>query len=284
HAALTGRAHPGRVSDRPPGIIVRALHGTRAVDRRGQRRPGAGSYRWCQLEAPTRRANSSAPRLRRGASERGGLGGPSRPPFESVPEVGARVDRLPLDQNLVVQVRAGRAAGVAGPADDGATLDTVAGLDVSPREVTIDALDVLAVVEHDGDPVFLVGSGDRHDATGRSADRRAVLGADVQAAVELVPRRPRRLAHAELGVDGPPDRPPRRQRGEPFPRLPEEPVERLEAVALLGHRLGQTLELVARRELASHAVDAEGATTDRAIAAAGLELGAERLPDPRVKI
>src|SRR5262250_56450 len=35
---------------------------------------------------------------------------------------------------------------------------------------------------------------------------------------------------------------------------------------------------------ARHSVDAEGATTDRAIAAAGLELGAERLPDPRVKI
>ena len=40
-----------------------------------------------------------------------------------VPEVGARVDRLPFDHDLVVQVRSRRAAGVAGVADDGATHD-----------------------------------------------------------------------------------------------------------------------------------------------------------------
>src|SRR5262252_3390396 len=210
----------------------------------------------------------------------GGLGGPlEAPQSKLIPEVGAGVDRLPLNQDLVVQVRAGRAARVAGPADDGASVDTVADPDVRLREVAIDALDVLAVVEDDRDAVFLVRPRNRHDAAGRGADRRTVVCADVEAAVELAPRRPRRLPHPELGVDGPADGPTRRQRGERLARLRDEPVERLETVALFGNALGQPLELVPRRELTGHPVDAERAATDRAIAAAGLQLGTERLPD-----
>ena len=183
-----------------------------------------------------------------------------------------------------MEVRAGRAAGVAGPANDGAAVDPVARLDVRLREVTVDALDVLAVVEDDRDPVFLVRPGDRHDTTGRSADRRAVLGADVETAVELGPRRPRRCPHAELGVDGAADRPPRGQRRKRLARARDEPVERLEALALLRHAVGEALELVPRRELAGHAVGAERATTDRAVATAGLQLRAEWLPDSRVQL
>src|SRR5437899_6373603 len=63
-----------------------------------------------------------------------------------------------------------------------------------------------------------------------------------------------------------------------------EPVERLEALALLRHALREALELVPRREPASHAVRAKRATADRAVATAGLELRAERLPDPRVEV
>src|SRR5215831_18546507 len=126
---------------------------TRRANSRSATAP-PGRFRARGLGGPSRPrtccANSRSATAPPGRFRARGLGGPSRPPFESVPQVGARVDRLPLDQNLVVQVRAGRAAGVAGPADDGATLDTVAGLDVRLREVAIDALDVLAVVEHDG--------------------------------------------------------------------------------------------------------------------------------------
>src|SRR6266566_6014345 len=101
------------------------------------------------------------------------------PPSCLIPEVRAGVDRLALDHDLVVQVRAGRAAGVPGPADHGAALDPVTRLDVRLREMAVHALDVLAMVEDDRDAVFLIGPGDRHDAASRSADGRAVLCADV---------------------------------------------------------------------------------------------------------
>jgi len=77
HAALISRARPGCVPDRPPGIIVRALHGTRAVDRWGQRRRDLGSYRWRQLEAPhlTRTAPGRSRRPSYDSPDRSGGGG-----------------------------------------------------------------------------------------------------------------------------------------------------------------------------------------------------------------
>src|SRR3989442_8003435 len=130
----------------------------------------------------------------------------------SVPEVGARVDGLAADQDLVVEVGAGRAAGVAGPGDEAAALDALAGLDVEAREVAVERAHVLAVVEDDRGAVFLMRAGEDHGAVGRGVDRGAALGADVHAAVELEPGGPRGVARAELGVHGAADRPARRQR------------------------------------------------------------------------
>src|SRR5207244_4824727 len=80
------------------------------------------------------------------------------------------------------------------------------------------------------------------------------------------------------------DRPARRQRHQRPARARHEPVERLEALALLRHALREALELVSRRQPAGHAVGSERATADRTITTARLELGAEGLPDSRVEV
>src|SRR5206468_6156875 len=113
------------------------------------------------------------------------------PDVQLIPEVRARIDGLTLDQDFEVEVRAGRAPRVAGPPDDGATLDPVARLDVRPREMTVDALDVLTVVEDDRDAVLLVRPRHGDSPTRRRAHGGAVLGANVETAVELRPLRPR---------------------------------------------------------------------------------------------
>src|SRR5262245_46440866 len=136
-------------------------------------------------------------------------GAASLPPIlDLIPEIGAGIDRVALDQDLVVQMRAGGASGIAGPPDDRTALDTLARLDVQPREVAVETLEVLAVVEDDGDAVLLVRARHCDRAGGRRAYGRAVLRADVDAAVELGALRPRRLPHPVLGVDGAAHRPP----------------------------------------------------------------------------
>src|SRR5439155_6643016 len=84
-----------------------------------------------------------------------------------------------FDQDLVVQMRPGRPPRVARPPDHGAALNSIADLHVRLREMSIDALDVLAVIDYDRDPVLLVCPCDGDGAAGGSADRSPELGADV---------------------------------------------------------------------------------------------------------
>src|SRR6185369_15325743 len=71
-----------------------------------------------------------------------------------VPEELARVHRLSVDLDLVVQVRAGGAAGIPGERDDLAPLDALALLHSDLLEMPVERAQVVAVVEDDGGAVL----------------------------------------------------------------------------------------------------------------------------------
>src|SRR4030095_13092225 len=217
-----GQRGRGRYSGTAP-----LLPGHRQADSGGRPTPGPGRRALLLPGAPGGVQRNLA-RLHRQNLEAG---------VRLVPEIGAGIDCLSLDQDLVVQVRAGGASRVAGPPDDRSSLDALTRLDVQSREVAVEALDVLSVVQDDGDAVLLVRARHRDRAGGRRAHRRAVLRADVDAAVELGALRPRRLPHAVLGIDGAAYRPARRQRRQRLAGPRHAPVEGPPAVALLGHAL-----------------------------------------------
>src|SRR3990167_2190629 len=128
-----------------------------------------------------------------------GAGGPAA---RSVPEVGAGIHGLALHEDLVVEVGPGGPPGVAAEPHQRAPLDPVARLHVHLGEMAVDAADVLAVVEDDGDAVLGLGARERDGGRGRRLYRRAALRADVEPAVELAGAGPGREPQAELGVDG----------------------------------------------------------------------------------
>src|SRR3954453_20721888 len=85
-------------------------------------------------------------------------------------EVRARVDRLALDPDLPVQVRARGVAGAADEADDLAARDLVAHLDVERALVTVERAQGVAVVDHGAVAVAVLDVGDDDDAVGRGPD------------------------------------------------------------------------------------------------------------------
>src|SRR5919106_841329 len=173
---------------------------------------------------------------------------PGGPPWQSIPKVRARIDGPTADQDLVVQVRARGAPGVAGVADERPTLHALARLHAELRQVAVEGADVLAVVDDDRRPVILRVAGVDHGPRRRRVDRCTARGPDVDAGVELALVRPGRLPVAEFGVHGAPHGPPRGQRGQRPAGARHELLERAQALGLLTHRLAQEVELVAGRQ------------------------------------
>src|SRR5947207_7409250 len=115
----------------------------------------------------------------------------TKSPSELFEEVRARVDGLTLHQNFVVQVRTGRTAAVAGEPERRPGNDALTDGDADLREVAVHALDVVAVIDRHRVPVFRLPAGEADAAARRGADRRAALGTNVHAGVELLVTRPR---------------------------------------------------------------------------------------------
>src|SRR6266571_3796034 len=157
-----------------------------------------------------------------------------------------------------MQVRTRRPSGVARVADQRATIHLLPPLHRRLREMPVERTDVVPVVEDDRDAVLGLGACEGDRAGRGRLDRRAALGADVDAGVVLGGGHPGGLPMAELGVHGAAHGPARRQRGEP-------------------------VELVARRESRGRLVGERGAA-DTLVAPAGPELGPEGLPNPRVQL
>src|SRR5436189_3908445 len=175
--------------------------------------------------------------------------GARSPRPELVPEVRARVDGVTLHENFVVEVRARGAPGVAGVRDHLTPLDALAVLHEGLREVAVERADLLAVVDDDRNTVLRLRAGEEDRAARGRADRRAGLGVDVDAAVELGDSRPRREAVAELGVDAAAHGPARRERGQRLPGARHQTVQGAEVLALLRHGLREASQLVLRRDL-----------------------------------
>src|SRR5205809_7660848 len=98
-----------------------------------------------------------------------------------------------------MQVRARRAPGVAGVRQQRTALDLLARLHRQLREVAVQALDLLAVVNDYRVAVLRLRSGEDHGARRRRVLRRATVCADVEARVGCLRLRPRLLARAEVG-------------------------------------------------------------------------------------
>src|SRR6266852_6072486 len=114
-----------------------------------------------------------------------------------------RVDRVAVDARLVVQVRSGRAAGRAEPADNLADLDVLADGDVDLGEMAVACRQTVAVIDLDQLAVAAVPTR-RGDGAGRGgADRIAGIAAEVEAGMHRRAAEERIDAHAEArcGVD-----------------------------------------------------------------------------------
>ena len=150
--------------------------------------------------------------------------------------------------------------------------------------MTVEALDVLAVVHDHCRAVLRRGAREDDRACGRRLHRRAAVGADVHAGMELGLVRPRRLAVAEFGVHRATHGPARGQRGEGLARAPHQPVERAKVLALLHDRVSQTIQLVAGGDAGGRPIRRGRRAAHAAIATAAAGLGTERLLDAGVHL
>src|SRR4030095_10724821 len=199
----------------------------------------------------------------------------------SLPEIAGGVDRLVLDPDLVVQVRAGRAPGIAGECDDISALHFLVHGDVELGEVAVERLCLIAVLDDQRLAVFGIDAREDHGAGRGGLDGRAHPRADVEPAVELRVGRPGRgaaaLARIALAAHGPA----RRQRRQHARGAAEEALESAEAVPLVLDDARQPFELVADSGMVG-GLDGSGragATPDASASLGGAVLGTEGLPD-----
>src|SRR5580658_4933679 len=92
-----------------------------------------------------------------------------------------RIDRFAVDARLVMQMRAGRAAGRADQPDDLADANLVADMDVDLRQMAVAGRQPVAMIDLHHIAVAAVPSGDGDAPDGRGMDRFAGLAADVHA-------------------------------------------------------------------------------------------------------
>ena len=94
-----------------------------------------------------------------------------------------RIDRFAVDARLVVQMRAGRAAGRAELADHLADADLVADRDVDLRQMAVAGRKPVAVIDLDHLAVAAAPAGDGDGAGGGGVDRLADFAAEIDAGV-----------------------------------------------------------------------------------------------------
>ena len=112
------------------------------------------------------------------------------------------VDRVVVQTDLVVEVRAGRAAGGADEAEELAAGYVVAHLDVDVREVAVAAGKAVTVVDLDHVAVAALPAGFDDLTGGRGQDLFAAFAVDVHSGVELVCSAAERVtAKSEFVVD-----------------------------------------------------------------------------------
>src|SRR5438876_8861223 len=199
-----GRTPSARANRRggaqPSGSGRRAIPGSRPASRP---RVGPGDGSGGPWPAPGAVRRPSSGRAACGSpSDRSTAGGrptPSRPwPAWNLgglfPEIGARVDRLALDEDLVVQVGARGLAAISGQRDELPAPDRLSGGDQHLRQVTVDRADVAAVLEDHGQAEVGLAPGKDDAARRRRVNRRSGVGGDVEAGVELGSLLPRRGA------------------------------------------------------------------------------------------
>jgi hypothetical protein len=128
---------------------------------------------------------------RRGRSGTDGSDDPDAP--------GLRIDGSAVDENLVVQVRSRCVARRAGPSDLRPGSDPLAGSDLEPGEMRVEALDAPPVVDDDCPAESTTPAGE-HDGTGGGrVHGRAAACSDVDAGVKMPS--PERPARPETGID-----------------------------------------------------------------------------------
>ena len=113
-----------------------------------------------------------------------------------------RIDEAAVDQNFVVDVRAGRLAGRADEADHLALPHLLAGLHAlgEGRHVAVGGLVAVVVLDADVFAVAAFGAGLLDHAVAGGEDRRAVGGGPVDAGVHLHIAEDRMAAAAEAGA------------------------------------------------------------------------------------
>src|SRR5688500_11756145 len=94
---------------------------------------------------------------------------------------GARIDRAVVDANLEMEVRAGRAAGVADQADYVAGVDVLANPGLPRGHVGVAGHHPVAMADLDDFSVIALGSHESNLALRRRMDRRADRAAEVEA-------------------------------------------------------------------------------------------------------
>src|SRR5262249_53542239 len=107
------------------------------------------------------------------------------------------VDGLAIDAGLVVEVRAGRAAGRSDPANDLANLDLLSDGDLDRRKVAVARGEPVAMVDLDHLAVPALPAGGDHLAVGGGAHRIAGLGLEIEPGMHRGLLDERIHAHAE---------------------------------------------------------------------------------------
>src|SRR4029453_13421050 len=268
-----------RTVERPPSArwpcIRRAAQRTRAF-RALSTWAGTRGSGWAR-----RSSWGGANRTRRPPRSRGG----SRT-YTLVPEELAGIDGLAPHLDLVVEVRARGASGVAGEGDDLPALDGLPLLDADLLEVTVERAETVAVVQDDGRAVLAPVAREVHRAGGRREHGGAAASADVEPAVELLVARPGRWAHPEAGVQRAAHWPSERQRHQHGPGALHEVLERTQALTTLAPAAAEQREGL--RQRGRLAGEDHGQHRDRAAHAGALAGDAgrwtERAPHPDVRL
>src|SRR5438132_427183 len=201
-----------------------------------------------------------------------------------------RVHELPVDEDFVVQVRAGRTAGGADQADHVAARDAVADLHAVAAQMTVARRETEGVLQDDQVAVVARERGRLDDAVGGRVHRLAFFSGDVDAGVVLGLAAERIAAAAEESGEPAVRRPDRRRRvGEllaAFDVAPHEVQAALESLEEIAKRAERVFGRSDRSgEHARRAVERRffDRTAHRALTHRGRQLG-DRASGRRIQI
>src|SRR5262245_1297891 len=104
--------------------------------------------------------------------------------FDRLRQEAEWVDQLPVEEDLIMEVRAGRTAGRADEANHVAASDRITGLHAEAAQVAVTRRQSELVLQHDEIAVFSRAFRRLDDAVGRRVDRLALLGRNVETLME----------------------------------------------------------------------------------------------------